>query len=205
MKSNFLKFLFSAGLVLLPAMSLQAGLNATLRVDINCYYQAGTSVSGGVESGRIGIVRLDSKQLLTLIGQEKGIKFANGSLLVVSDEGVVFVADAQGNTIMDVSNLVLVKVQKADELLGGKVNLTNGKEDSQTYFPLSLTFNLATLKGTLRGIGIEDRIATAPNNDGVQIIRGSTDCAVSGKGIVNGGLGYYEGRINLKGRNASVR
>lgn len=205
MKSNSLKTILFAGLFLLPAMSLQAGLNATLRVDINCYYQAATSVSGGVESGRIGIVRLDSKQLLTLVGREKGIKFANGTLILVSDDGVVFVGDAQGNSIMDISDLVQVDFQKKEELLGGKVNLTNGKEDSRTYFPLSLTLNLSTLKGTMRGIGIEDRIATAPSGDGVQIIRGSTDSAVSGKGQVNGGLGYFEGRINLKGRNASVR
>ncbi len=205
MKSNLLKLLFAAGLFLLPAMSLQAGLNATLRVDINCYFQAKTSSSGALESGKVGIVRLNSKQLLTLISKEKGIKFANGTLLMVSDEGVVFVADAQGNVLMDVSDLVQVKLEKAEELLSGKVNLTNGKEDSRTYFPLTLTFNLATLKGTLRGIGTEDRLTTAPNKDGIQIIRGSTDSAVSGKGIINGGLGYFEGRINLKGRNASIR
>ncbi|MEO5914700.1 MAG: hypothetical protein ABIS50_10735 [Luteolibacter sp.] len=205
MKSNSLKFLLSAGLFLLPAMSLQAGLNATLQVDINCYFQAKTGISGGVESGQVGVVRLDSKQLLTLIGKEKGIKFANGTLLMVSDDAVVFVADAQGNSIMDVSNLVKIVFRKGHELLHGKVNLTNGKEDSRTYYPISLTFNLTTLKGSLDGIGIEDRLTTAPDGDGVQIIRGNTDCSVNGKGLVNGGSGFYEGTINLKGRNASVQ
>ena len=205
MKSNSLKFLLSAGLFLAPALSVQAGLNARLKVDVNCYFQSKTAVSGGVESGKVGIVRLDSKQLLTLIGKEKGVRFANGSQLVITDEGATQITDASGTFLMDVSNLVRMEFQKADELLSGKVNLSNGKEDSRTYYPISLTLNLSTLKGTLRGIGIEDRLTTAPNGDGVQIIRGNTDSSVNGKGMVNGGLGYYEGTINLKGRNASIR
>jgi hypothetical protein len=107
--------------------------------------------------------------------------------------------------ILDVSNLVLVKVEKSQQLFNGKLDLTNGKESSRTYFPLSLTFNLATLKGTVRGIGIEDRRTTAPDRDGVQVTRGTTDCDVSGKGVVNGSPSYFEGKVNLKGRSASIR
>ncbi|MES2658756.1 MAG: hypothetical protein V4689_09060 [Verrucomicrobiota bacterium] len=204
MKSNSLKFLLSAGLFLLPAMSAQAGLKAVLNVDINGYFQAKKSVSGGIESGQVGVVRLESKQLLSLIAQEMGIRFSNGSLLMVSDQAEVYVADAAGNFITNVSPYVKLELKKGNELLHGKVNILNGKEDSRTYFPLALRLNLTKLQGTLHGIGIEEMLVTQPDGDGVQIFRGNTNCSLNGKGVINGGAGLFDGVINIKGRNADV-
>jgi len=205
MKSNSLKLILSAGLFLLPAMSLQAGLDTVLKVELNCYFQAKTSLSGNIDAGKVGNVRLNSKQLLTLIGRERGIRFPYGSQLKVTDVGYVYVADSNGNSILDASPYVQVTFFKGKELLNGKINIANGKEDTRTYYQLALRLNLTTLKGTLRGIGIEDLIVTAPDRDGIQIARGNTDSTVNGKGIVNGGTGYFDGRINLKGRSAVIR
>ncbi len=204
MKSNSLKLLFSAALFLLPAMPLQAGLNAVLRMDVNCYFQAKSAASGDIVAGKVGKVRLNSKQLLQLIAREKGIKFTKGSILMATDEGAVYVADSQRTLLTDVSDLVQLEFEADVELFNGKVNVVTGKEDSRTYYPLALKLNLTDFQGTLRGIGIEDRIATAPQKIGVQVIRGNTDCSINGRGLVNGVLGYYEGKINLKGKTASV-
>ena len=206
MKSQSLKLILSAGLFLIPPLSLQAaGLDTVLKVELNCYYQAKTSVSGDVASGKVGIVRVNSKQLLNFIGRERGIRFANGSQLMVTDSGDVYVADSDGNSILDVNEYVHVSFAKEKQLYNGKINTSTGKEDSRNYYRLALKLNLSTLKGSLRGIGIEDLLVTAPDKDGIQIARGNTASTVNGRGVVNGGPGYFDGRINLKGRSAIIR
>jgi hypothetical protein len=197
--------LFSAGLFLLPAVSSKAGLNTVIKVDINCYFQAKVSASGGVDAGKVGIVRLSSKQLLNLIGREKGIRFPATTQLMADDRGNVYAANSDGDPIMDASPYIRLEFYKGSELLNGKVNVATGKEDSTSHYRLALKLKLTNLVGTLRGVAVENLLVTAPNKDGTQIARGNTDSSVNGKGRVNGGTGYYDGKINLKGRNAVVR
>ncbi len=205
MKSLALKTLFAAGLLLFPTMSAQAGLNSDIKLDVNCYFQAKTSFSGNVDAGKVGIVRLGAKQLLNLIGREKGIRFPSGSRLMADEVGNVFIADSLGNSIMDASPYAKLEYYKNNELLDGAINVSTGKEQSRTYYRLALKLNLTSLVGTLRGVAVEALLVSAPDRNGIQITRGTITSTVNGKGSVNGGAGYYDGKIVLEGRGATVR
>lgn len=203
MKSNKLPFLLSIGLFLLPATALHAGLDAVLRLDVQGYFQAKESASNKAMTGKVGKVRLNAKQLLGLIGKEKGVKFPNGSMLMAADDGSVFVADSKRTFIVDASEFVQLVFKRDEQLFNGRMSLKSGKEDSTTYYPLALDLNLASIQGTLHGVGIEKRTIGEPKKTGVQFIRGRTQSDINGKGIINGGAGYCEGKIDLKGKTAS--
>ena len=203
MKSNLLPFLFTIGLFLLPAGSLHAELDSVLKLDVNCYFQSKESTSNKAFTGKVGKVRLDSKQLLKLIGNQKGVKFPKGSILMVADDGSVFVADSKRTFIADANAFVQLVFERDVELFNGRLNLDTGKEDSRTYYPLALKLKLANIEGTLHGIGIEKLFVGEPKKTGIQLTRGHTKSDINGKGTLNGGLGYYEGKIDLKGKTAS--
>ena len=191
------------GLFLLPAASLHAELDAVLRLDVRCYFQAKESASNKAMTGKVGKVRLNAKQLLSLIAKEKGVKFPNGSMLMAADDGSVFVADSRRAFIVDVSEFVLLVFERDEQLFNGRMSLKTGKEKSSTYYPLALDLKLASVQGTLHGIGIEKRTIGEPKKTGVQLTRGRTQSDINGKGMINGGVGYCEGKIDLKGKTAT--
>ncbi len=203
MKSNSLPFLFTLGLFLLPAASLHAELDAVIKLDVHCYFQSKESTSNKALTGKVGKTRLDSKQLLKLIGNQKGVKFPKGSLLMADENGNVFVADSKRTFITSADEYVRLAFDRDGQLFSGRLNLKTGKEDSRTYYPLALKLNLASIEGTLRGIGIEKRFIGEPKKTGIQLTRGNTQSDINGDGILNGGTGYYEGKIDLKGKTAS--
>lgn len=203
MKSNPLPFVAATALFLLAATSLHAELDSVLKLDVNCYFQSKESTSNKALTGKVGKVRLDSKQLLKLIGNQKGLKFPKGTILMVADDGSVFAADSKRTFIADASAYVQLVFERDGELFNGRLNIETGKEDSRTYYPLALKLNLANIEGTLHGIGIEKLFVGEPKKTGIQLTRGHTQSEINGKGTLNGGIGYYEGKIDLKGKTAS--
>lgn len=204
MKSNPLPLLLSIGLFLLPTTSLYAKLDSVLTLSMNCYFQSKESSSTNTLSGKVGNVRVNAKQLLAQIGKQNGVSFPRGSILMVADDGTVFVANSQRVFIADASAYLRIVFDREDELFQGNLNLTNGKEKSTTYYGMALKLNLANLQGTVRGLAIESKDVGPPKKTGVQITQGTTSSRISGQGAVNGGLGYYEGKIDLKGKTAST-
>lgn len=204
MKRNSLKLILSAAIFLLPAMSLQAALDTVLNVDLIGYYQAKIAVVGDTQAGQVGNFRVNANQLLALIGQEKGIRFPKGSHLMVSASGEVYVAAADGTNILDAGEFLQVNFYDAQEVLQGKINTTNGSEDSVKYYSLVLKLNFVSARGTLRGVAIERTLAALPNKYGIQVTNGSTISSVNGRGIINGGAGFFEGKINLTGRSVTI-
>ncbi|MES2439539.1 MAG: hypothetical protein V4584_10750 [Verrucomicrobiota bacterium] len=204
MKSNPLTPIISAGLFLLPALTLQASVDSVLKLDLKCYYQEKISTSDTKEKGDVEVVRLDSKQLLKLLSKQAGVKFPGGSKLMVAVDGKVFVADSKGRTVGDVSTYFKAKLDGDNSLFDGKYNRENGEEDSTNYFPISFTINLPALKGTVTGLAIEDFKVGKADKFGIQQLNGKTTSAVNGKGQVEGKLAYYDGRMNLNGKQAII-
>lgn len=205
MKSTFLKPILSAGLFLLPVLSLHATPDTVLKVDVKCYFQAKTSISKDKQKGDVDTVRLNSKQLLKLIAREKGAKFPNGSQLIVNEAGGVAVFDSKGNFIMDASPYVTLVFSTAKQLVDGTRDLDDGKENTLSFYPIALKLKLSTAKGTLRGVAIEHTRVSSPDRDGIQVTRVDLESAINGKGEINGGFGCYEGEIKLEGREAVIR
>lgn len=204
MKSPFLKPIISAGLFLYPALLVQASVDSFLKVDLKCYYQDKISSSASKESGKVKTLRLDSKQLLKILGKQSGVKYPGGSQLKVSVNGKVFVTDSKGNKLSNVSQYFQVDLGVENSLFDGKYYPETGKENSTNYFPISLTINLDQLQGVVQGIAIENLKIDKADNYGIQKVKGKTESSVNGNGSVEGGLAYYEGELKLDGKNAIV-
>lgn len=205
MKSNLLKPILAVGFFLLPTLSLHATVDSVLKIDLNSYYQSKKSKGSKFASGKVTTVRVDSKQLLKLLGQEKGVRFPSGSRLMVTDVGYVYVANSKGQEVIDAAPYVQVAYGKSEELFDGKVNVTNGKENARTYSMIQLSLDFPTLEGTLEGVAIEKVKVNAPDRDGIQKSRTETKSTINGEGVINGGTGYFDGKVNLKGRGAVIR
>ncbi len=205
MKSNLLRLSLSAGLFLLPALSLHAEVDAALKVEVDSYYQSNFSTGGKFDSGKVKKVRINSKQLLKLVSQEKGFNFPSGSKLMVTDVGYVYVANSKGQEILAAAPYIQMDLQKSDELFDGKINVQNDKENARTYYKIVLKLDLSVAKGSLSGVAIEKVNVSEPNRDGIQKTLTETKSPVNGKGVVNGGTGYFDGNIKLQGRGAVIR
>lgn len=205
MKAISLKLFLSVGLFLIPSVALQANPTTTLVVNLSGYFQANQSVSGNIDRSQVGIFRVNSKQLLTFMAQEKGVKFPSGAVLKVADTGDVFVEGADGKFIMDAGDFLSVTFHKYRELLSGELNLANGKEDRRKLYPITLKLKFAAIQGTLRGLATVNLDVSLPNPFGIQTSQVAINSSMFGTGGVKGGTGHITGTINLTGKSAAVR
>ena len=204
MKSNTLRLLLASGLFLLPALSAQASVDSTLRLDIKCYYQLKTYISGKKSIGIAKIVRLDSKQLIVLLGKQVGVKYPGGSQLEVAVDGRVFITDSSGDRLGNVSKYFQATLDTQSRVYDGFHNNETGQETTRNYFPVTFTIDLPGVKGTVSGMANELFKVTPPTGDGLQLLIGHTDADVNGNGSFQGALGYFNGKLALDGRKATV-
>ena len=204
MKSKSFALLLTAGLFLIPALSAQASVDSTLRLDIKCYYQLKTAVSGVRELGYAKVVRLDSKQLLVLLSKQVGIKYPGGSQLEVDTDGRVFVTNSAGDRLGNVSKYFQATLDTQSRVWDGFHNTATNQETTRNYFPVSFTIDLPALKGTVSGMANELFKITPPTGDGLQLIIGHTDGDVNGSGTFGGARAYYNGKFALDGRKAVI-
>ncbi len=204
MKSITSKLLLAGGLFLLPALSAQASVDSTLRIDILCYYQLKTYVSGVKSIGTAKVIRLDSKQLIVLLGKRAGVKYPDGSQLEVAVNGQVFITSSQGDRLRNVSKHLKANLETQSRVYDGYRNNQTNQETTQNYFPISFTMDLPGVKGTVYGMANELFRITSPTGDGVQIIRGHTEADVNGSGSFSSALAHYNGRLTLDGRRATI-
>lgn len=203
MKSNSLKLFLGSGLFLFSALSLQA-VEATVKLDLRCYYQKKITTSNSQVKGSVEVVRLDSKQLLKLLAKQTGLKYPGGSQLSVNENGKVSITDSKGTIIADVSRYFKATLDHDDALLDGKYNRETLEEKSINYLPISFTINLPALKGTVTGISIENFNVSKPNKFGVQQISGKSTSNVNGQGQLSGKVAYFDGKISLSGKEAII-
>lgn len=204
MKSKTLKLILATGLALFPAASLRASVNSVLNLDLKCYIQEGTSVRGDINAGKVSTIRITSKNLLRLAGEQLGVRFPGGSQLKVTVDGKVVVEDVAGRAVSDVSQLFKAKLEVDDRLYNGRANRATNVENTTNYYPITLTINLTNLKGTFRGIVIENFNVTAPDRFGIQRVTSDGMSTVNGKGFLNGAVAYYDGSLKLTGRTGIV-
>ncbi|MEO5711941.1 MAG: hypothetical protein ABIT37_00485 [Luteolibacter sp.] len=204
MKSITYKLLLASGLFLLPALSAQASVDSTLRLDIKCYYQLKTYVSGVKSIGTAKVVRLDSKQLIVLLGKQVGIKYSGGSQLQVAVNGQVFITNSAGDRLGNVSKYLKADLDTQSRVYDGFHNNQTNQETTRNYFPVSFTMDLPGVKGTVYGMANELFKITPPTGDGLQLTIGHTDADVNGSGSFSGALAHYNGKLALDGRKAII-
>lgn len=141
MKSTKHKFFLIASLLLLPYISQQAAVDSLLALDVKCYFQKQFTTTLDRVVGQVAMTRLDTTQLLALLAKDSGISYTNGSRLKVVS-GAVFVADANGKVLGNVSQYFQLKVNTNAELFNDARNLTNGEERTQSYRSMTFTINL---------------------------------------------------------------
>lgn len=201
---NFSRSILAAGLLLAPALPLHASVDSNLTLEVKCHTQQKFSTSGPNEYGSVRTVRLDAKQLITLLAKQLSKKFPSGAQLKVATDGKVFVTDSKGTVLNDVTAYLKADLNQKQLLFNGSANTATGKENSKNYFPLSLAIKLPGLSGTVKGIAEENFKVTSPNSDGVQITTGNIETEVNGKGKSEGNLALFDGSLYLKGRSATV-
>ena len=205
MKTTVSTFLLTAGLCLLSASLAQAAPDAELKVSMNGYYQSNISKSNKFLRGKVSKLRVSTKQILKLISQESGRSIPKGSKLMANQDGSTEVVDKKGNFVMDSSIYVQVLFDTDSEIIDGVRNLDNGKENSRSCFKIALAMNLQGLSGTANGMAIAQNRLTAPDKDGVQKWRINAQSQVNGRGQIKDGPGFYDGKIILKGRGATIQ
>lgn len=205
MKTSVSKSLITACLCLLPASLVQADPDAELKVTMHGYYQSNVSKSNKFLRGKVSKTRITTKQILKLISEESGRSIPSGSKLIASVDGTTKVVDRKGDKILNSSDYVQVRFYTGSEIIDGVRNLYNGKEQSRAYFKIVLAMNLKGMSGTVNGMAIAKNKVSAPDRDGVQKWTVNTNSEINGRGEIKGGPGFYEGKINLKGRGATIQ
>jgi hypothetical protein len=205
MNTSVSKSLLTACFLLLPASLVHAAPEAALKVTMNGYFQSNVSNSTKFLRGKVGRARISTKQILKLISQDSHRSIPAGSQIIVKEDGSTEVVDRNGNLILDSSEYVQVRYYTESEIIDGVRNLDNGKEKSRSYFKISLALNLSGFTGTVSGMAIAQNLITEPDKDGVQKWRVNTQSQVNGRGEIKGGPGFYDGKIKLNGRGASIQ
>ena len=204
MKTSPSHLILSASLLFLPTHPLQAGVDSMLTLSLTCYSQERIATSGDTDNGRVNVMRLNAKQLLGMLANDLNVHFPNGSQLRLADTGKVHVADSNGVVLRDVSPYLHAQFDQAERLFDGSRNRVTGQEKTLSYYPMTFTINLATLKGTVQGIMIEKFTVSAPDQYGVQRIKQEGSSAVNGSGSYGGGTAYFDGSLKLIGQTASI-
>ncbi len=205
MKTLVSKSLLTACLCLLSASLGHATPDAELKISMTGYFQAKVSKSNKFLNGKVGKTRISTKQILKLISQESGRNIPRGSKLMANEDGTTRVVDSQGKNVLNSSPYVQVRFYRDSEIIDGVRNINTGKENSRSYFKIVLGMNLNSLNGTANGMAISKNRTTAPDRDGIQKWKISLQSQVNGRGEINGGSGFYDGKINLNGRGAIIQ
>lgn len=205
MKFFYSKSLFTACFCLFPASLVHAAPDAELKVSLSGYYQESVSTSKDRLDADVNRTRISSKQFLELIARDSGQKIPSGSRIMVSETGSTAVVNRDGGLVLDSTKYIRARFYKKSEIIDGKRYFDDGEEDIRAYFKVALTWNLRGMKGTVRGLALETTKVSSPDRDGVQIFRVGLRSDVSGQGRIRGGTGFYEGRIDLEGRGATIR
>jgi len=204
MKFHSLKFLVAAGLCLIPSLS-RASVDSNLTLELRYFMQQKLTSSGNNDYGQVKSVRLNAKQLLIFLAQDMKVKFPDGAMLRIQTDDKVVVTDSAGNFLRDASAYFELDLTGQQRVFDGQRNRLTGQEASRNYFPITFKIKLSALKGTVKGIAIENLKTTNPNGDGVQITTGQIETAVNGSGTVGASKAYYDGSLYLKGRKATVK
>lgn len=205
MKSKSLQLLLAAGLLVSPALAEETSVNSTLTLNMKCYFQQSGTPTGTVGSGKVGVFRVDTKQLLKLAGSQLGVGFPSGTRLLATADGGVFAVNQKGVVIKDLSTFYALKRDTANLLFDGRSKQPAGKQTSKNYYPATFTMNVAGLTGTVGGLLIETFKITAPDAFGVRRISSDSTTAVSGKGTYGSSLSYYDGDFKLSGKAALLK
>ncbi len=204
MKTHPLRLILATSLFVLAAPALHAGVDSALTLTLTCYTQEKVTSSGDNDTGKVNAMRLNAKQLLSLLAEQINVNFPNGSQLRVADDGKVYVADSNGVRLRDVNAYFQANLNENARLFDGSRNRVTGQENTQSYFPVTFTINLAVLKGTVRGLLIEKFTVSSADRYGVQRINQDGSSTVNGSGTYNGGDAYFDGTLKIKGQTASL-
>jgi len=194
--------ILAAGLFLLTALPLHASVDSILTVVVNCYYQQKISTAGDLIAGNVDIVRVDSKQLLVLLQKELAVNFPRGAQLQLAADGKVNVVDAKSVVVADVSTYIVATLDGGVHLLNGQRNLATKQENTRNYYPITLTFNLSTLQGSIKGILMENLVAGAPDRYGFNVTTEKSNATVNGSGSYIGKQAYFDGSLTLLGKTS---
>ena len=205
MKSKTLQLLLAAGLLICPALAEETSVNSTMTLNMKCYFQQSGTPTGTVGAGKVGVFRVDSKQLLKLAGSQLGIGFPSGTRLLATADGGVFAVNQKGVVIRDLSTFFSLKRDTENLLFDGRSKQPAGQQTSKNYYPATFTMNVAGLTGTVGGLLIETFKITAPDKFGVRRISSDSTTSVSGKGTYGSSLSYYDGDFKLSGKTALVQ
>jgi hypothetical protein len=203
MNTSSLKWITAAGISLLSCATLQAAIDSIVDVDLKCYYQSSFTSNQDRVTGKVSVLRLSGKQLVTLLAKKSGIKYTNGSRLK-SVGGLIYVADAKGKPLGDVSKYFKLKISNTATLFNGSRDLASGKEKTRSYESVTFTLNLPGLEGTINGVLLDDLTIAAPNKFGVQYSTGVGSANVNGTGFFDTKTAYFDGGLSLLGREAYV-
>jgi hypothetical protein len=186
---------------LLSCASVQAASDPIVDVDLKCYYQSKFDSTQDRVTGKVSILRLNGKQLVAILAKRSGIKYANGSRLKAVN-GVIFVADAKGRPLGDVSKYFQLDLKNRAVLFNGKQDLTSRKELSTSYGSVSFTMNLPGLGGIVSGVLSDNLTIGGPNKFGVQYSTEASTANVNGKGQIDSKTAFFDGVMTLNGREA---
>ena len=171
-----------------------------LTLTMNCYRQQRYVTTGTNISANVDTVRIDSKQLLTLLEKELSRKFPQGAQLKVATDGKVWVTDSKAVPITEVSAYLNATLDDGVRLLNGQRNLATGQENTRSYYPITLTFNFSTLQGSVKGILMENLVVGSPDRYGFHIGTEKSAGTVNGSGSYNGNPAYFDGSLKLQGK-----
>lgn len=205
MKSKTLQLIITAGLLICPALAQETSVSSILTLDMKYYYQQSGTPSGTAGAGKVGVVRVSSKQLLNLAANQLGVRFPNGTRLLATAEGGVFAVNQKGTVLNDLSALFVLTRDTANLLFDGRSKQPAGQQTSRNYYPATFTFKVGGLDGSVGGILIETFEITAPDKFSIRRISSDSNTEVSGKGTYNNSLSYYEGKLKLTGRTALIQ
>lgn len=204
MKTFVSKSLLATCLCLMPAPLLHAAPDVALKISLNGYYQAKIAKSSSFLRGKVAKTRISTKQILKLISQESGRSIPSGSQLMVNPDGSSTVVDRKGDIILDSTQYVRVIYYSDTEIIDGVRNTDSGKEKSNSYLKIALALDLEGMSGTINGMAISENRISPPDRDGVQKWTVHARSQVNGRGEIKGGPGFYDGKINLDGRGATI-
>lgn len=203
MKLKFLSLILPAA-VFLAGGAAQARVDSELAVTVKYRYQRTAKVTNGVEKGTYGEARLDSKQLLNLIGRDANRSFKSGSKLMITPEGDAYVLSRDGKERTDVSGFLSVEFEDSPVVFGGNRNLESGVANQRLFYPMKVTVNLSSLKATFSGIADEKTVTGKADRTGVQITTSTIQSMAVGTGSYGTGVVFGDGTIQLKGKVAEV-
>lgn len=150
--------------------------------------------------GKLQSVRLNGKDLLNLISQATETNFPRGAKILVDLDGFkladkfitssalvggTFVVDKNGVVLANASPYVIVTFNFDALIFAGTVDFENDKEKTKNKFPatVQLLFPDRDIDITFVGNCFENFSMSAPNNEGVQRVKGTTRFQGEGSGF----------------------